>query len=67
MNLMVNNNLRKVENELQDINIYWWINFMPKFWWGNPQTFCLFIFWYNNQSKSNLILNMVPCGGVEYN
>ncbi len=45
---MVYNNHKKVENELQDINIYWWINFKPKFWWCNPETFCLFIFWYNN-------------------
>jgi hypothetical protein len=43
MTLMVYNNHRKVENELQDINIYWWINFMQKIWWCNIQTsFCLF-------------------------
>jgi len=48
MNLMVYNNHRKVKNELQDINIYWWINFMPKFWCCNTQTFGLFIFRYNN-------------------
>ncbi len=38
---------------------------MPKFWCCNTQTFFLFIFWYNNVSKSNVIFNMVPRGGVK--
>ncbi len=46
--MVYNNHGKKVENELQAMNIYWWIHFMPKFWWCNTQTYFLFILRYNN-------------------